>query len=323
MPTTDVLSGDPPSVNQLRAALGAACGNHQLFVLLDGARIPKLWVMLRELKAPHWCLFRESPKENLAHVAPFLAHCEIAGDLIFWLGIQEQALEAALFIVVGAGVQDLYRHLRRFLLVLNSAGQENYLRFYDPRVLQPFLASSTPAEKQQFFGPVRSFLAYDADASLAAGAFLLRQWPVPQTAPEGSTRPPSAIAKFQLSKEHEAEFSRDTMERYDQRCAAFLRHRYSGQLAGKTEAELRALVDRAKELGPALNLTSGRDVTVVAELLVLGLNPDMKNKLENIALRDRPRAARLLRDRLAFGRPEPQTVDSSRVESHRSTQHGR
>jgi len=70
MPTTEpgAPSGfdGPPRAKQLREALRLSrpspeCG---LYALLDGARIPKLWVMLRELKVAHACLFRESPKKT-------------------------------------------------------------------------------------------------------------------------------------------------------------------------------------------------------------------------------------------------------------------
>lgn len=302
MASPDVQSADLPPVSQLRSALSAACRSDDrgLFVLLDGARVPGLAAILRELRVPHWCLFRESPKENLAHLAPFLAHCQIQGDLPFWLATDEPALEGALFAVAGGGVEELYRHLRRFLLVVDSAGKENYLRFYDPRVLQPFLASSTEAEKRQFFGPIQSFLAHDAEASQTGGSAVLREWRAPRAMPaESPAHPPSATSKFRLSRAHEAEFSRDSMERYDRRCTGFLRSRYSGALAGKTDADVSDLIREAKTLGPALGLPSGRDIAIVSELLVLGFSPEMRSKVLQIPHRDRPRAIQLLRDRLA------------------------
>jgi len=291
----------PPRAKQLREALRLARPSPEclLYALLDGARIPKLWVMLRELKVAHACLFRESPKENLTRVAPFLAGFDAADDFVLWLAMQDAALEAALFLFAVATPGELYKHLRRFLLVLDSAGKENYLRFYDPRVLRPFVASSTDAEKQQFFGPVRRFLAYDAEASDAAGKLLLARWDAPSQIPAaGEVRAPSATDKFRLSRQQEAGFDRDCTERYDKRCLAFLRQRHSSQLEKTTDAGLRALVNEAKELGPKLGLPSGRDVAIIAELLVLGFPSEMRRKLEGMALKDRPRAIQLLRDRL-------------------------
>ena len=113
----------------------------------------------------------------------------------------------------------LYKHLRRFLLVRDTEGSENDLRFDDPRVLQPFFASSSDAERRQFFGPIRRLLAYDPEASEAADKIVLRQWNPPLPAAEAAeARPPSATDMFRLSKQHETVFDKDCMERYDKRC---------------------------------------------------------------------------------------------------------
>jgi len=304
MPTTDpgpASVPELPRIQQLRHALRLARPNSncELYVLLDGARIPKLWVMLRELKVEHGCLFRESPTENLTRVAPFFARADAASDLVLWLALQDSALEAALFLFSEATPGTLYKHLRRFLLVLDTEGAENYLRFYDPRVLRPFIASSAHAEKRQFFGPIHRFSAYDAEASEAVGELVLSQWdPTPAAPDAGEVRPPSATDMFRLSKQHEAAFDQDCMERYDKRCRAYLRQRYSHRLGKATDADLQALLDQAKHLSPKLGLPSGRDVAITAELLVLGFPSEMRQKIESIALKDRPRALQLLRDRL-------------------------
>lgn len=47
-------------------------------------------------------------------------------------------------------------HLKRFLFVRDQDGKELYFRFYDPRVVEPFLEFSSAVERQHFFGPMRS-----------------------------------------------------------------------------------------------------------------------------------------------------------------------
>jgi hypothetical protein len=305
-PTLALGPGELPRERELRQALHLArpdpdCG---LYALLDGARIPKLWVMLRELRVEHACLLRESPNENLTHVAPLLARFDVDGDLVLWLAMQNTALEATLFLFASATPGELYRHLRRFLLVLDAAGKENYLRFYDPRVLRPFVESSTDAEKRPFFGPIHRFLAYDAERSEAAGEFLFARWDAPAPGhATGEVRPPSATDKFRLSQQQERAFDVDCMERYDRRCVDFLRQRYAPQLEKTTDEALRALVNQAKQLGPKLGLPSGRDVAIIAELLVLGFPFEMRQKIEGMALKDRPRAIQLLRDRMMTNQP--------------------
>jgi hypothetical protein len=98
------------------------------------------------------------------------------------------------------------------------------------------------------------------------------------------------------------------MARYDRRCAAFLRHRHAVALAGMPDAKLRDLIEEAKKLAPGMGLTRGREVTLVAELLALGLPPQLQARLMSIPLKDRSHAAKVLRDRLASERmPAPGT----------------
>jgi hypothetical protein len=293
MLTTDGASPELPAVAELREQLEAACGGagRSLFVLLDGARIPKLRVMLQQLAVEHRPLFRPSPREDLSHVTPFVARCTPRSDLSTWLALDPTVLEAAVFLVADADLEELHDHLRRFLLVEDPRRGDRYLRFYDPRVLPPFLSASDDSEKRQFFGPISCFLAYDT-----AGRELCR-WNVPVPgAEESPARPPSATAKFRLRAEHEAAFVRDAMDRYDRRCVAYLRGRYPERLREKPDDEIRAVVDRAKALGGAFGCRAGRDTTVLAELLVIGLDEDSRQRLQGFPVEDRSAALPRLRD---------------------------
>jgi hypothetical protein len=53
---------------------------------------------------------------------------------------------------------ELRTHFRHFLMV-QAEGFEHrmYFRFYDPRVLQTFLPTCSPEQRQQFFGPILRF----------------------------------------------------------------------------------------------------------------------------------------------------------------------
>src|SRR5947208_7828979 len=125
MPTTDETRLEPPITSEFRARLREACGanGRRMFVLLDGARIEKLWVVLKELPAEHLCLFRESPKESLVHVAPFLAQLDPESDLAIYLTFQDGALDGALLVVADASMEDLHRHFRRYLMIRDSEGK--------------------------------------------------------------------------------------------------------------------------------------------------------------------------------------------------------
>lgn len=69
------------------------------------------------------------------------------------------------FVVSGAGLPKLYDHFRRFLQVKGADGKRYLFRFYDPRVLRAFLASSPPKEVSKFYGPVSLFGVGSEDGS--------------------------------------------------------------------------------------------------------------------------------------------------------------
>jgi hypothetical protein len=305
MPTTDVAAApfsEPPATSQFRARLSQACGGdgQRMFVLLDGARIQKLWAVLRELRSEHLCLFRESPKESLAHVAPYIARLQPDSDLALYLTFQDGALDTALFFTADANLEDLHRHFRRFLNIRDSEGKEVYFRFYDARVLGPFLKICTPEEKAAFFGSIREFLIFDPEETEAKKTVTLKKI--------GSNdgrivveRFPDAKRKFQLRPEHDAEFSRDVLERYMRRCVEYLRERHPERLAKADDEKIHVLIRRAQEVGKPLGLTSGLDVTRLSEVVLIGFTEELRARLRSIEPRKRSDALRVLRDELTAG----------------------
>lgn len=297
MPTTE--EQELPLTSQLRRRLErAASEGGRLLALIDGARVPGLWKLLEQLKIPHKSLFRDDPNEDLRDWAPYLVAVDPKGDLPLYFSVMESAFDATLFFVADASVEEIYQHFRRFLLVRNHEETEVYFRFYDPRVLVPFLAVSTDLEKTVFFGPVRFFFAWNQEASQATREIVLRGWRRPAP-PEGQAPPPpSAANKFRLSRRHNDAFAAEAVKSYDQRLAAFLRDTYIPQLANASAEDVAALIGKAKQLGPELGLTSGADITTVAELLVIGFPDAEQARLRALPPAERSAAATALRDKL-------------------------
>ena len=303
-PAVESTFSDPPQTAKLRSALDAACGGQEqtVYALLDGARIPRLWKMLRELKIEHAPLFRTSPKENIIHVTPFLVRTTPSGDMPVWMTLQPEVLAAAVFLVSRTPPDELRHHFRRFLLVRHADGRSVYLRFYDPRVLAPFLAVSNDLERRRFFGPVQKFFAHDAEESEKTHDLAFRKWALTeQQQAIPLPPPPDSHQLFQLRQEHDDEFARVAMASYDRRAVDYLCQRYPGRLKEKPEAEVLAFVNEAKALGPKIGLTAGRDITHLSEILVLGASDEMKKRLARVPDKDRSHAVVVLRDRLASG----------------------
>jgi hypothetical protein len=132
--------------------------NDTLFVVLDAARAPEVPTRLVEFKVEHASLFAGEMGELLKDVAPYLARCPQDSPLMKWLLEEGWGDSWGIFVHTDLTLEELRRHLKRFLLVKDEEGRRYHFRFYDPRILRAFLPVCTPAEAAQFFGRIRRFL---------------------------------------------------------------------------------------------------------------------------------------------------------------------
>lgn len=67
-------------------------------------------------------------------------------------------------ILIASTAEDaaLYDHLRKLFVVQDEQKQEFFFRFYDPRVLNTFLPTCSPAQLAEFFGPIDELIVEDA-----------------------------------------------------------------------------------------------------------------------------------------------------------------
>lgn len=61
------------------------------------------------------------------------------------------------FLKSGTSLNKLRRHLREFLMVRDPQGRRMAFRYYDPRVLRPYLPTCNAEELRTVFGPVECF----------------------------------------------------------------------------------------------------------------------------------------------------------------------
>jgi hypothetical protein len=291
MPITEAPAGEPPPANALRAVLAGLCGQDdgRLFALLDGARVPNLSLMLRELDVPALGLYRVGADEALGHVMPSIARVSLPGPLPLWLTVGAEMLESTVFVVATASLEELQTHFRRLLLVQDPRGARNYLRFYDACVLPPLLEGSTEVERARIFGPVAA-RAPDGTPTFRE----LRRPPAAAT----DVRPPSATDPFRLSERHEAVLAKDAVARYDARCVRWLREQFPAPLQARADADIASIVVRARTLGPTLGLEAGRDVTTLAEALVLGFGAEDEAEVRGAVAPQRRTVLEGIRDRL-------------------------
>ncbi len=127
--------------------------------MLDGAALPDLLKRL-DRYAPHAiCLYMGRLDPPLQAAAPYLVALEWDDPFCDW--VLEKALpqNGGIFLSSSAKFTEIRRHLRKFTKVILPDGRAVFFRFYDPRVLIPFVPSMEPDQKAEFFGPVVEYSA--------------------------------------------------------------------------------------------------------------------------------------------------------------------
>ena len=149
----------------LRRQLSGESGR-RVYGVVDGARCVDLafeakihfGVQIRSLFLPEL-------QARLWNVSPYLVPIDLAGDYLEnWA--RRWGESAGVLLVSAAEEEPLYQHLRKIFVVQDEQQQEFFFRFYDPRVLRNFLPTCSPAQLDEFFGPVEA-IAVESDAGEA------------------------------------------------------------------------------------------------------------------------------------------------------------
>jgi hypothetical protein len=135
------------------------------YAVFDGAAVPKLLPMLRSHRPEHACLYSGTLRPTLAAAAPYAVRLVQGTPFTDWTLSRALWPTAGVVLTARATLQDIRRHLRKFLMVRTPDGESVYFRFYDPRVLGTFLPVCNGEELAEFFGPVGRFWAAAARPS--------------------------------------------------------------------------------------------------------------------------------------------------------------
>jgi hypothetical protein len=129
----------------------------EVFALLDAARDPRIYALMRRCRLDHRCLYQGALPPELAAAAPYLVNLTRRAPFTRELLDLGWGQSWGICLRSPAILQDLVRHFRKFLLVKDERGRSLFFRFYDPRVLRVYLPTCTPGELRTFFGPVDRF----------------------------------------------------------------------------------------------------------------------------------------------------------------------
>ena len=128
----------------------------RLYAILDACDAPVVYAKVQEMQEGQAvCLYRGKLDPEVLAEAPYLVRA--TPDLLEW--IQKTVCNTAwgILMIADNDLRSLRKHFRHFLLVEGPEGETLYFRYYDPRVLLPFLASCNKAELEEFFGPVLAY----------------------------------------------------------------------------------------------------------------------------------------------------------------------
>ncbi len=144
--------------------------NLHVYAILDAARDERIYPAITEssgesrcLYAGHQAMFLGELPQVLAEAAPHLVKLEPETLFTRWIVSRGWGDCWGIFLVSSAGLRDLLRHFRRFLMVKDETGKAFYFRYYDPRVMRLYLPTCTPSELKKVFGPVDRYYVEDED----------------------------------------------------------------------------------------------------------------------------------------------------------------
>jgi hypothetical protein len=138
-----------------RRELDTLVDQGRLWAILDAACEPKLAARAGALGPERACCLWEAPRrEDDLAVAPFLVHLDAI--TLDWLVGELWSKPWGILAVASADLRALRRHFRRFLTVHDPDHRPVYFRFYDPRVLRPFLEACDRKEITEVFGPCQA-----------------------------------------------------------------------------------------------------------------------------------------------------------------------
>ncbi len=132
------------------------------FALLDACDEPLIPPKVHELGVRAMSLYQGAAEKRYAHIAPYVAEIDL--ELVEWIVDTLAGTPWGYLLLTGddCSLISIRRHLRKFLLVTLPDGQEVFFRFYDPRLISPFIDAATESNLKEFFGPVNKIAIVDA-----------------------------------------------------------------------------------------------------------------------------------------------------------------
>ncbi len=129
-----------------------------LYAFVDAARdLGLVQIIEYFLKYETDILFQGENAEFTAHVSPHLFPVPKDSEFLD-LWSERRGTSAGILMVSDVETEDLLDHLQNIFHVTDENDDEYLFRYYDPRVIRPYLPTCSNDQLKAFFGPVRAFL---------------------------------------------------------------------------------------------------------------------------------------------------------------------
>lgn len=135
------------------------------YAVLDGASVPDLPQRLFAMKPRSECLYRGELTDDMIHVAPYMVVLDRDSDFCNWILSECWGRHWGIFAQSPVSPRGMSKHLRSLLIVNDDKGDPLLFRYYDPRVLVPYLLTCTLDELNTIFGSIKYFFAESFDRS--------------------------------------------------------------------------------------------------------------------------------------------------------------
>ena len=127
------------------------------YAVLDGASVPDLPIKLYEMNPRNICLYRGELEPDLVYTAPYLVHLFPDTSFTDWLLSECWGKHWGIFAQSRVSLTGMRKHFRTLLTVDDENGKPMLFRYYDPRVLLPFLMTCHADELEIIFGEVKYY----------------------------------------------------------------------------------------------------------------------------------------------------------------------
>lgn len=143
-----------------------------LYALLDAARDDEILTLLYGMAPGAFqSLYDGASEARLGPSGPYLVALSDHDDLLKAILRKGWGQGWGIFATARGDFGQVRKHFRSLMMVKRvSDGSEMYFRFYDPRVIRPFLPTCSPEQVRQMFGPASAYIA-EAQGGVAAVRF--------------------------------------------------------------------------------------------------------------------------------------------------------